>query len=94
MNSNSADNLKAKKKPNTREASGSNRSQKHNPGKAQDLAKLADTLRAEGLWSDLMKEVVYLATQGKNVSLKERQLVQEELAARQDLSELLLRHLS
>jgi hypothetical protein len=41
-----------------------------------------------------MKEVVYLATQGKNVSLKERQLFQEELAERQDLSELLLRHLS
>jgi hypothetical protein len=94
VTSNSADNLKAKKKPNTREASGGNRSQKHNPGKAQDLAKLADTLRAEGLWSDLMKEVVYLATQGKNVSLKERQLFQEELAERQDLSELLLRHLS
>jgi hypothetical protein len=66
----------------------------HNARKPQNLAELADTLRAEGLWSDLMKEVVYLATQGKNVSLKERQLAQEELAARQDLSELLLRYLS
>jgi hypothetical protein len=66
----------------------------HNARKPQDLAELADTLRAEGLWSDLMKEVVYLATQGKKVSLTEKQLAQEELAARQDLSELLFRHLS
>ena len=63
------------------------------PRKAQDLAVLADTLRAEGLWSELMKEVVFLATQGKKVSVKEKLLAQEELAGRPDLSVLLLRHL-
>jgi hypothetical protein len=102
LNGDSASVPTTRRKSITRRGSGSDNTvlksdRAHNARKAQDLAELAelaDTLRVEGLWSDLMKEIVYLATQGKKVSLTEKQLAQEELAARQDLSELLFRHLS
>ena len=94
VNSNSADTFTGKGTHKTRETSGSNKPRKHISDKAQDLAKFADTLRAEGLWSDLMKGIVYLATQGKKVSPQDKQMAQDELAERQDLSEMLFKNLS
>ena len=38
----------------------------------QNLATLSDALKGEGLWTDVMKEVVFLATQGKLISKNRR----------------------
>lgn len=59
----------------------------------QNLATLSDALKGEGLWTDVMKEVVFLATQGKHISKKQKELAEGELSERKDLYEILLAHL-